>query len=55
MKILCPEHNGFINVPGNAVINALNSPLKMLVITCPVCEEEVLIADLQLDDAVANA
>ena len=52
MKILCPEHFGFINVHSQTVKDALNGPLKVLVVTCPVCEDEVLIGNTTLNEVV---
>ncbi|HEY0670477.1 MAG TPA: hypothetical protein VGD22_20000 [Sphingobacteriaceae bacterium] len=46
MEITCPEHGGVIYVPGNAA-DTTEGPVKSLVITCPVCDEEVLINDVQ--------
>jgi hypothetical protein len=54
MKILCPEHRGFINISSKIVDKALNSPLKVLVTTCPICDEEVMMENIQPDEAVAS-
>ncbi|MXV50569.1 hypothetical protein GS399_06250 [Pedobacter sp. HMF7647] len=45
MKIVCPEHDGIIEIPDDVFVNAVNSPLKQLVFTCPVCEDEILFDD----------
>jgi hypothetical protein len=43
MNIICPEHNGSIDVPDKYIIDALNSPQQTSVIICPVCKEQVII------------
>jgi hypothetical protein len=43
MKIICPEHQGVIVVPGNPHINQKNVPINDMVVECPVCDEEVLV------------
>lgn len=54
MKILCPQHNGLIEVPTKTVADASIGLLKILVINCPVCEEEVLIQNTYLTEAQAG-
>ncbi len=54
MKILCPEHNGMIEVPSKDIADAFNSPSKSLVLICPVCEEEVLIQNIQFEEQSMN-
>lgn len=50
MKILCPEHNGLIEVPSKDIADAFNAPVKALVFNCPVCQEEVLVREIQLQE-----
>ncbi|WP_423148366.1 hypothetical protein [Rubrolithibacter danxiaensis] len=42
MKIICPEHEGFIRLNEN-YFNTMNIAISNVVIECPVCDEEVLI------------
>jgi len=55
MKILCPEHQGLIEVPSKDLIDAFNSPVKILVVNCPICEENVLIQNIRLDNETVMA
>ncbi len=52
MKILCPEHDGPIDIPSKKIADAFRSPLKSLVFTCPICQEEVLIKNIRLEQEV---
>jgi len=54
MKILCPQHNGLIEIPAKTITDASMGLLKILVINCPVCEEEVLIQTTHLNEALAG-
>lgn len=49
MKIICPGHNGLIDVPHQEMLNSLNSPVKGFIFNCPICEDEVLITNIQTD------
>lgn len=49
MKIICPGHNGLIDVPSKELSNSLNSPVKGFIFNCPICEDEVLITNIQKD------
>ncbi len=50
MKILCPEHGGLIELPSKDIADAFNTPSKSLVFSCPVCQEEVLIRNIKLQE-----
>lgn len=39
MRVICPEHQGIIYVPGDFSIGNI----KNMVVECPVCNEQVLI------------
>ena len=43
MKIICPEHNGSIDIPDEYIIEALNNPQQTCEIICPVCKEQIII------------
>lgn len=43
MKIICPDHQGVVEVPGAPYINIKNVLIQDLVIECPVCDDEVII------------
>lgn len=43
MKVICPEHEGTIEVIGAPIVNTKNLTISDLVIECPVCDEEVII------------
>lgn len=46
MKVICPEHQGVIYVPGDFLPGNKN-----MVIECPVCNEQVLINDTHTFDS----
>jgi hypothetical protein len=52
MKIICPEHNGLIEVPDKLLIEALRKKVKSFVIHCVVCEDEVLITDIEKETPI---
>lgn len=54
MRIICPEHNGSIEVSDKDIAQAFNTPAKAIVFNCPVCEEEVLIRNIDADITAKN-
>ncbi|MGV3685565.1 MAG: hypothetical protein ACO1NS_08065 [Daejeonella sp.] len=43
MKIMCPEHQGIVEVTGTPYTNVKNVLFEDLVVECPVCDDEVII------------
>jgi len=43
MKIICPEHNGSIEILDKYIIEALKNPQQTCEIICPVCKEQIII------------
>lgn len=52
MKIICPEHEGPIEVSNKDIAEASWSHSKTLVFECPICQEEVLIKNIRLDPEI---
>lgn len=52
MKILCPEHNGPIDIADKDIISALKNPLQTTSLTCPVCDQQVFIHDVWMENAL---
>ena len=46
MKIICPEHKGYVGVPDEDLTYARINPSKILVLNCPVCHAEVQIRNI---------
>ncbi|MXV16477.1 hypothetical protein [Hufsiella ginkgonis] len=49
MNIVCPEHKGAIEVPDKDIAEAFTTPMKALLVTCPVCREVVTIRNISLE------
>jgi hypothetical protein len=49
MKIICPQHAGAIEVPDKDIKDAFLNPSHSIVCHCPVCEEDILIENIQLE------
>ena len=43
MKVLCPDHQGVVVVPGAPYVDIKGVLIEDLVIECPVCDDEVII------------
>jgi uncharacterized membrane protein len=43
MKVICPDHQGVVEVNGAPYTNVQNVVIEDLVVECPVCDEEVII------------
>lgn len=43
MKVICPDHQGIVEVNGAPFTNVQNVVIEDLVVECPVCDEEVII------------
>lgn len=52
MKILCSEHYGPIEIADKDVINALKNPLQTTMLVCPVCDAQIFIHDVWMENAL---
>jgi hypothetical protein len=43
MRVICPEHNGTVEVGGTHISNVKSFAINDMVVECPVCDEEVMI------------
>lgn len=51
MQIICPGHNGAIDVPDKDIKDAFTTSSHSIVFHCPICEEDVLIENITLEIA----
>ena len=49
MKIICPQHNGAIEVPDQEIKDASLSASQSIVCHCEICEEDILIENIRVE------